>query len=215
MPIETFSGLGAFQRYLAVKSHFHSDYDFFKYNGVVRVGEKAFAARKDRFFFEILEKRVPAGELTDYLVANMKGGKKPWIREIVGDPGKKAYSQWKATMDSLSYLTEDKLTNGIIMYGKKGFFTWEGGRPARIFSMLVQERMPEEVVLAADKLFGFMEGWPSDPLVDGYRRRLAKYEPFIRERLSSPGVRLAINNVVANTTIQRHKETEKCQTLTP
>ena len=47
-------GFDAYKTYLALKRHFTSDYDYFKYNGKVRAGVESFLKRNDKFFFRKL-----------------------------------------------------------------------------------------------------------------------------------------------------------------
>jgi hypothetical protein len=54
--------------YLALKRHFTTDYDFFKYNGKVKSSQQAFENRKDKFFFYKLSKRKDAKE---FILANV------------------------------------------------------------------------------------------------------------------------------------------------
>ena len=39
----------AYKHYLALKLHFSSDYDYFKYNGKTNATQQSFEKRKDRF----------------------------------------------------------------------------------------------------------------------------------------------------------------------
>ena len=53
-----YPGYNAYKTYVALKNHFTSDsYDYFKYKGKARVKEETFLKRKDKFFFEKIEKK--------------------------------------------------------------------------------------------------------------------------------------------------------------
>ena len=61
-------GFDAYQLYLGIKLHFHSkDYDFVKYNGVVKAELPSFMKRKDKFHFGKLS-RTYKHELKDFLL---------------------------------------------------------------------------------------------------------------------------------------------------
>ena len=60
---EVTEGFDAYKVYLALKQHFTSNYDYFKYNGKVRAGEESFLKRNDRFFFRKLSKKYDKEEL--------------------------------------------------------------------------------------------------------------------------------------------------------
>ena len=46
---EVTEGFDAYKVYLALRQHFTSVYDYFKYNGKVRAGVESFLKRKDKF----------------------------------------------------------------------------------------------------------------------------------------------------------------------
>ena len=47
----------AYQKYIALKLHFTSDYDYFKYNGKTNVTLNSFNERKDKFHFKKIVKK--------------------------------------------------------------------------------------------------------------------------------------------------------------
>ena len=48
----------AYKHYLALKLHFSSDYDYFKYNGKTNATQQSFEKRKDRFRFSKLARNL-------------------------------------------------------------------------------------------------------------------------------------------------------------
>jgi len=46
-----YEGLNAYSTYLAIRNHFKTNYDYFKYRGKLKVSETSFLKRKDKFFF--------------------------------------------------------------------------------------------------------------------------------------------------------------------
>ena len=67
---ELTEGFEAYKTYLALKRHFTSDYNYFKYNGKIRASEESFLRRNDRFFFRKLSKKYNKEELVDFYVSN-------------------------------------------------------------------------------------------------------------------------------------------------
>ena len=59
-------GFDAYKTYLAIKQHFTSGYDYFKYNGKVKAKIESFLKRKDKFFFRKLQKRYDKDELVEF-----------------------------------------------------------------------------------------------------------------------------------------------------
>ena len=56
--------------YTALKLHFTTDYDYFKYGGKCNVTPASFNKRRERFFFKKLAREYPDPELRDFLVSN-------------------------------------------------------------------------------------------------------------------------------------------------
>ena len=91
--------LGVYQTYLAVKQHFSDgSYDYFKYNGKIRVNADTFYARKDRFFYEKIARKFEGKdeEIKNYFASNLLDNPKVWIRELVGVKAEQKYTKWKS-----------------------------------------------------------------------------------------------------------------------
>jgi hypothetical protein len=88
--------------YSALKQHFTSDYDFFKYNGKVRHSIKSFEKRKDKWFFIKIARKIQDPKA--YLIANFLDDKK-WIGEFSED----SYVNWLKRQQSMTYMYETDL----------------------------------------------------------------------------------------------------------
>ena len=92
----------AYQKYIALKLHFTSDYDYFKYNGKTNVTLNSFNERKDKFHFKKIVKKYGDENIIEYFVANLIN-EKPWI----GSMDVATYSQWLGRIQSIEYIFED------------------------------------------------------------------------------------------------------------
>ncbi len=93
--------------YVALKRHFHSKtYDYFRYNGKIKVSLASFEKRKDKAFFHKLAKfRDPLWFLVYNLALNDQ-----WIGEIVlNEKSKKIYLKHKTIRDGLTYYLSTEL----------------------------------------------------------------------------------------------------------
>ena len=78
-----YPGYNAYKTYVALKNHFTSDsYDYFKYKGRVRVKEESFLKRKDKFYFEKIEKKYLTFEKQRDLFNEGVEGVYMWSMEI-------------------------------------------------------------------------------------------------------------------------------------
>ena len=94
----------AYKIYIALKSHFNSDYDFNKYNGKVSASFESYLKRSDKFQFSKLRKQH--GEnLKDFYIANFMY-KDYWIGDLFGEEAKENYTEWKKYNQSLLYCFE-------------------------------------------------------------------------------------------------------------
>ena len=64
------NGLEAYASYLAVRNHFKSNYDYFKYNGKIKVNEDKFRTRRDNYMFEKMARIMNKEKFVEYLVSN-------------------------------------------------------------------------------------------------------------------------------------------------
>src|SRR6056300_1108433 len=94
--------------YLALKRHFTSNYDFFKYNGKVKANAMSFENRKDKFFFYKLSKKK---EAKDIILANMLANPNAWAGELLDDKAESIYKEWIKRKQSLTYQFKSDIIN--------------------------------------------------------------------------------------------------------
>ena len=102
-----YQGYNAYVTYLAVRQHFTSDYDYFKYNGKVKAWRSTFDTRKDKYFFYKLSKKK---DPIEYLVANFIGSNDFYIGNIRADESDQIYMDYKKRKESLSYVFKSDLS---------------------------------------------------------------------------------------------------------
>jgi len=84
--------------YVAVKRHFTSKYDYFKYNGKTNVSVFSFENRKDKWHFYKLTKVDDAKGL---IVSNIVANPNVWIGDLFSNQAIATHKQWQKTMQSL------------------------------------------------------------------------------------------------------------------
>ena len=99
----------AYKLYIAIKQHFSSpSYDFFKYNGKVRVSADNFETRKDKYMFYKLSKRDDAME---YLVAILSQHPNVWVGEMFEPKYEQLYKDYLKKKESLTYTFKNDIDN--------------------------------------------------------------------------------------------------------
>lgn len=165
--------------YLALKRHFTTDYNFFKYNGKVNASQQAFENRKDKFQFYKLSKRKDAKE---FILANMIFDQTLWIGDLLdNEKAEEVHDEWVKKQQSLSYtfkndlseLNEDFNSNLLV----------KDGQHPRLLQLYNMRRVNVETLIIIDDLvknFSYWEKKIADPIVfPSINRFVGKVRPFI------------------------------------
>ena len=181
-------GTKAYTRYLALKLHFTTDYDYFRYGGKTRaMTNESFEKRKDTFFFRKIERRYNDQELTDFFVSNfVDNNKTKWIGELSNVNAEKTYANWKKRIQSLSYMFEQDL-----LIAKEKLRTanpaelWEpvaGGHP-EILKLYLGKKISIETLVASNVVLNYLPKWDreiKDSIIwPDVSKSIRKYSPFI------------------------------------
>ena len=165
--------------YLALKRHFTTDYDFFKYNGKVKASQQAFENRKDKFQFYKLSKRKDAKE---YILANMIYEPTLWIGDLLdNEKAEEVFVEWTRKQQSLSYVFDTDLTELNPDFNSN--LVVEDGQYPRLLQLYNMRRVNVETLVIIDDLvknFHYWERNISDPIIfPQIKRTVEKVRPFI------------------------------------
>lgn len=176
------NGFEAYQTYLAVKNHFSSKgYDFFKYNGKMKVSETKFQSRRDRFSFEKAAKRFKRDDFVKYLVANFSTSSAEWIGDLMNGKSEIAYKKWLKNLESLAYNFREELS--LLHEREQNFnnlFAFDDGHPL-LYRMYMRHAVSINTLVILDDLVGFSKAWSKkdDIMLNDLIFLLDKYKPFI------------------------------------
>lgn len=179
--MSTYSTKDAFDLYiyyLALKKHFTTEYDFFRYNGKVKASSDAFENRKDKFFFYKLSKRSDAKE---YILANIAYNPEIWIGDMIGDKGESVHHEWKKVHQSLLYTFQQDI-NILDEDFDSNLLSKDGQHPKLIKAYLSKKICPETLIMI-NEVTGVFNYWDKK-LVDkvlwpDIKKRCTKYRPFL------------------------------------
>jgi len=186
----TMKALDVYQTYLAVKQQFSdSTYDYFKYNGKIRVNASNFNTRKDRFFYEKLARKFDGKpeELKNYFACNLRENPKVWIRELVGVRAEEIYTKWKGYQESLTYnLIQDvaKVEEAHPEGDLASLFLCEDGQHPILLNLYTNSVIAIETLIGFDILMGCFDRWNNeidDTIIwpDIYLA-CQRYRPFVK-----------------------------------
>jgi hypothetical protein len=174
----TMDALGAYKTYIAVKNHFNSKtYDYFKYNGRTKVGQRSFEQRSDKYFFHKLSKR---DDILSFLAANFLVGD-CWVGDLVNEQtAEKTYRAWKKRIESLHYIFTndlDKLDPDF----NSNLIVVDGQHP-KLLKLYLRKEVSPETILILEDLIGFFRVWNrkiTDKVIwPNEFHKLKKYRPF-------------------------------------
>jgi hypothetical protein len=180
---EYMSAFDTYRTYLAMNQHFtRKSYDYFKYNGKVKVSENTFLARKDRYFFEKASRKFKRDEFTQFLLANYTSGTEHWIGNLWSVENLMRMKKWKKRIDSLTYTfkedmlsindKEDKLDNVL-----KG----NDGKHPLLYRLFLRNKVSLETMVILDDLVGYSKLWKryDDMMLNDFLFLMEKYRPFL------------------------------------
>jgi hypothetical protein len=170
----------AYTTYLALKLHFSSDYDFFKYNGKVSASPESFKKRKDKYQFLKLSKKLSDEQLVEYFVANI-------IRDIpwIGQFNQKNWLDHKKINEALEYNYANDLEK--LLTNLENFdilFHCDDGNHPKLLKSFLGKKISLETMVILNKLLEFVETFDNQ-IVENYiwpsvSFLIKKYEPFVK-----------------------------------
>ena len=181
-----YEGFNAYKLYLAVKNHFTTSYDFFKYNGKVNAKENSFLKRRDKFFFAKLQRKYNNDQLRDLFVSNFADGEDFWIGNVLTQKAESVYTEWKARQMKLSYILEQDLKFLLDYYNERNLdfnslFVMENGHPI-LLQCVLRNDIYVETMIIIDRVLNYSRRWNKvldDPVWTEFKKRMDKYSPFV------------------------------------
>jgi hypothetical protein len=181
MSDDTMSAFECYKEYLALKNHFTKpSYNYFKYNGKIKVDFSSFDKRKDKLFFQKLAKHP---DVHNFLIANLSDNSKLWIRELAySEHAEKTYRDWAKKQQSLTYVFKQNL-NKLNLDFNSNFLCKNNEHPI-LLKLYLGDEISLETLCILLELSGAKTHWDSkmqyDLVWDDLKTKLEKYIPFIK-----------------------------------
>ena len=184
---EVAEGFDTYQTYLAHKSHFTSNYDYFKYKGKVKASLESYLRRKDKFFFRKLGKKYDKEELVNFFVSNFVVSDN-WIGNLVSQESEENYVRFQKRMQSLSYLYDNDV-HRIIDYCRENdlqlnsVLLVEDDNHPILLKLLLQKKISIETVIIMDDTLKFIRYWNAkldDIIWEEKKQLISNYRQFLK-----------------------------------
>jgi len=164
--------------YLALKRHFTSSYDFFKYQGKVKANVQSFEKRKDKFFFYKLSKNP---ECKQIILANILKDPNIWIGKILDDKSIEVHTAWLKRQNSLTYVFKSDLKKLNPDFDEN--ILCEDGQHPPLLELYLQEEISLETLVIINvltKCFSYWSKKIQDKIVfPSINSLVDNYTPFI------------------------------------
>jgi hypothetical protein len=181
-------GMKAYQTFMAIKLHFTTNYDYFKYGGKTRpVDEHKVTNRRDFHFYRRLERRYKDNDLVNFFVSNFIDNDPAWIGDMMQPSAEATYKKWKQRQESFSYMLKEEIKSVLPndVEGKDALDQLlapnSNGHP-KLLSAFLAKRVSLDTLLAIDSVLGYTTRW-NKAMGDDFTWKnvgelIDKYRPF-------------------------------------
>jgi len=176
-----------YRTYLALNQHFtRKSYDYFKYNGKVKVSETTFLGRKDRYFFEKASRKFKKEEFIEFLLANYTSGTEHWIGNLMSGANLIEMKKWKKRIDSLTYTFKEDIIS-IVDQDETldSALKMQEGRHPLLYRMYLRKKVSLETLVILDDLVEYSKLWKryDDMMMNDLLFLMEKYRPFFHQAI--------------------------------
>ena len=185
-------GFDAYKKYVAIKLHFQSNYDYFKFAGKAKASHHSYETRRDKHIFDRLAKIYDSDQYELLLVANFLDNKSVWIGDVATDTGRQRYLALKKKLQSLQHhfkqdmlrIKEDIDNRVVLSFDQVFCVVSEESCWPHLIELMMQQDISMETFIIMNKILNFlpkMEKLISDDLVwPEVHTLIVKYSPFVK-----------------------------------
>lgn len=171
-----------YSTYVALKTHFsRKTYDYFKYNGTVKVSIEKYNKRPDKYFFEKIAKKYNKEEVIQYFVSNFLVNSNFHIIQM----NNQNYTEWQRKMQSFSYLFSmdvDTILERCTSINE--CMQCNNSNHSQVLKLFLGGNLMMETLIMLNRLTGFIDRYDDllneDPIWKQLSFTLKKYDPFIQ-----------------------------------
>lgn len=179
------SGFASYIMFHAIKQHFTTkSYDFFKYNGKIKLNQDHFMKDKCKYSYYKLSRKYDLDELRDFLVANFIDREIKWVGDITNEEGEASYFKWKKRNQSLTYIFTENVECLFDKVNKPDeLLRIRSGNFPLLLEMTMQGSIEVETLCILNDIMKFLPMWDKkvddDIIYPEWSRKIIKYTPFI------------------------------------
>jgi len=175
------SAFECYKEYMALKNHFTKpSYDYFKYQGKLRLSIDSFEKRKDKLFFMKVAKHP---DVVNYILSNLVENEKLWIKEIAySQTAESVYQNWSKRNQSFTYNFKSEMSKLNEDFDSN--FKMENNSHPFVLKLFLRKEICIETLIVLVDTVGCMSYWNKkleyDPIWEEISKKIIKYRPFIK-----------------------------------
>lgn len=152
----------SYKLYLILVNAFKKGYDPVKYSWKIRIQQNSFEKRKDKYFFEKIQKSFDIFEQQKIFMVNLLANQDQWIGDMLNQDSIMFYRKYMSRFNDLSILFKEDLQNLILFCKSKGrmfksLFLIEDNKEPMIFKLLQNDSIQYETFILLDSYFNIIE----------------------------------------------------------
>lgn len=164
-----------YRTYLALKRHFTTSYDFFKYNGKVKVSIHSFENRSDKYQFAKLAKNSQWKEL---ILANVVENQNVWIGDLSEEP----LLRMKKRRQALLYYYTNEIKKLAPTFNVN-FEVFDDATHPYLFERYLDGDVSIDTMVILNSLVNYIPHWDKNIketiIWPKHSMLIKKYEPFL------------------------------------
>lgn len=170
--------------YRALKLHFTSDYDFFKYNGKVKkYTVQDYQNNKHKFVYDKIGTKYSDKDMVYFFVSNFLKKESVWVQELLEPEAYDNFVELNKKHQSLFYYFESDTFKLFSDYNHKELFKCNGDDLPLLLKNMLRGEVNIETVVIMNKFMKFIPKWEQN-IKDEFiwphlKNKLIKYEPFL------------------------------------
>ncbi len=196
------TGYETFKLWTALKLHFRTDYEYFKYNGATNVSQQSFENNSNKFIFYKLSRKYT--KLEDFFLANLVYADIKWDGDLLRPEADQNFKNFLKNKQMLTQLFKNQILelsdvyqNALDNYGKTaaiesldGYLKVRNGETPYLLRLVYKGKITIEVLIILDILMNFFPYWEkeikNDLLWPEMHRRCVKFRPWVSKSISVP-----------------------------
>lgn len=164
-PIEQPLYINSFQSYklyLVLVNQFKKGFDPLKYQWKIKVQLSSFEKRKDKKFFEKIQKNFDIHQQQQIFMVNLLANSNQWIGDMLDSDQISFYRKYISRFNDLSILFKEDLQNLILFCKQKNkkfkdLFEFQNNQEPMIFRLLQNDSISYETFILLDSYFNIIE----------------------------------------------------------